>query len=204
MKRSCQHRSLFGSAHQRSKPRRAQRKLLQLFIWSLGALTVPSSIYGFYVLSKPLNPIVFTVLDSLRRSNVNIDRQLKQGTSLCTRLRCIPYTSNVNGGNSSASRACLYRAHRPVDAFFKIRVQARCSLRLPCTPHLFLHSLLSSRVIMKFTVATLFVSALTASAGIVALPSVPRALGDVIVLQPPQGYVVRAGEAFPLHYINKV
>lgn len=47
-------------------------------------------------------------------------------------------------------------------------------------------------------------TALTASAGIVAPPSVPRALGEVIVLQPPQGHVVRAGEAFALHYINKV
>ncbi|KAF8595679.1 septal pore cap protein SPC18 [Ceratobasidium sp. AG-I] len=56
---------------------------------------------------------------------------------------------------------------------------------------------------MMFTLATLFMTAMTVSAGIVAPPSVPRALGDVIVIQPPQGYVVRAGEAFALHYINK-
>lgn len=57
---------------------------------------------------------------------------------------------------------------------------------------------------MLFSLATLFVTALTASAGIIAPPSIPRALGEVIILQPPQGYVVRAGEAFALHYINKV
>ncbi|KAF8739733.1 hypothetical protein RHS02_04803, partial [Rhizoctonia solani] len=57
---------------------------------------------------------------------------------------------------------------------------------------------------MMFSVATLFLTALTASATIIAPPTIPRAMGDVIILQPPQGYVVRAGEAFALHYINKV
>ena len=57
---------------------------------------------------------------------------------------------------------------------------------------------------MLFSVAAFIVSALTASAaGIIAPPTVPRALGEVIILQPPQGYVVRAGEPFALHYINK-
>ncbi|CAE6536486.1 unnamed protein product [Rhizoctonia solani] len=56
---------------------------------------------------------------------------------------------------------------------------------------------------MFFPVATLLLTALSASATIIAPPSVPRALGEVIVLQPPQGHVVRAGEAFALHYINK-
>ncbi|KAJ1304698.1 hypothetical protein OPQ81_005837 [Rhizoctonia solani] len=56
---------------------------------------------------------------------------------------------------------------------------------------------------MIFPVATLLLAALSASATIIAPPSIPRALGDVIILQPPQGYVVRAGEAFALHYINK-
>jgi hypothetical protein len=57
---------------------------------------------------------------------------------------------------------------------------------------------------MFFPVATLLLTALSASATIIAPPTIPRALGDVIILQPPQGYVVRAGEAFALHYINKV
>ncbi|CAE7227764.1 unnamed protein product [Rhizoctonia solani] len=56
---------------------------------------------------------------------------------------------------------------------------------------------------MIFPVATLLLTALSASATIIAPPTIPRAMGDVIVLQPPQGYVVRAGEAFALHYINK-
>ena len=56
---------------------------------------------------------------------------------------------------------------------------------------------------MLFAVASLFVTALSASATIIAPPSIPRAMRDVIILQPPQGHVVRAGEAFALHYINK-
>lgn len=57
---------------------------------------------------------------------------------------------------------------------------------------------------MILTITTLFMTALTASAGIVAPPSALRSLGDVIIIQPPQGHVVRAGEAFALHYIHKV
>ncbi|KAH7339733.1 hypothetical protein B0J17DRAFT_372762 [Rhizoctonia solani] len=56
---------------------------------------------------------------------------------------------------------------------------------------------------MFFPVATLLLTALSASATIIAPPTIPRAMGEVIILQPPQGYVVRAGEAFALHYINK-
>ncbi|CEL60787.1 hypothetical protein RSOLAG1IB_04026 [Rhizoctonia solani AG-1 IB] len=63
--------------------------------------------------------------------------------------------------------------------------------------------LVTSSFKMFFPVATLLLTALSASATIIAPPTIPRALGDVIILQPPQGYVVRAGEAFALHYINK-
>ncbi|QRV93850.1 hypothetical protein RhiJN_21868 [Ceratobasidium sp. AG-Ba] len=57
---------------------------------------------------------------------------------------------------------------------------------------------------MMFSVGAFIVSTLAASAaGLIAPPTVPRALGEVIVLQPPQGFVVRAGDPFALHYINK-
>ncbi|KAG8707429.1 hypothetical protein FRC09_001824 [Ceratobasidium sp. 395] len=43
---------------------------------------------------------------------------------------------------------------------------------------------------MMFSIATFIVTALVASvAGIIAPPTVPRALGDVIVLQPPPAFV---------------
>ncbi|KAG8778191.1 hypothetical protein FRC12_025121 [Ceratobasidium sp. 428] len=57
---------------------------------------------------------------------------------------------------------------------------------------------------MMFSITAFIVTALVASvAGIIAPPTVPRALGDVIVLQPPPGFVVRAGDPFALHYISK-